>query len=300
MVKPFEIELLNERFDVLEDEIWHVVSLYWEVTVHETHISAFGIDEKNVVDIRKVKVWAGDYDGMFLEVTFPKDGNRQMWIGTSYVGDSPYNRREYVMGFIEVRRAMIKTNIPVDVRIVCSWKPFYLFFSELAITLRGHFKQQPVDQAIAEVLDFKSFVERQTHKDIYAYGHPKENVARALLQAYLIRRSYREVQVRGGNSDILVFDREGRFLYETKIWRGSENFTQGLCEIEEYIIGEDTDKKLAAVFYMLFDPTASAAAHKYLGSDLTTKIIANHSVHIISVNINPPIPSKKLKKSIGM
>lgn len=97
----------------------------------------------------------------------------------------------------------------------------------------------------------------------------------------------------------MVFDREGRFLYETKIWRGKENFTQGLREIEEYIIGEDTDKQLAAVFYVLFDPTISAAAHKYLGSDIDTKIIAKHSVRVIVVNINPPKPSKKPKGIIG-
>jgi hypothetical protein len=193
---------------------------------------------------------------------------------------------------------LISSDIPVDVRIVCSWKPFFLFFSGLANTIRAYFKQQPIDLAITEVLDFKSFVERQTYKDIYFQGRPQENIARALLQTYLIRRSYREVQVRGGNSDILVFDREGRFLYETKIWRGNENFTQGLREIEEYIIGEDTDKKLAAVFYILFDPTASAAARKYISSDLATEIIANHSVHIIIVNINPPKPSKKLKEII--
>ena len=101
--------------------------------------------------------------------------------------------------------------------------------------------------------------------------------------------------VRGGKSDLLIFDREGRFLYETKIWRGVEYFQQGLREIEEYIIGEDTDKKLAAVFYIIFDPTESAAARRYIGSDLNTLIIAKHTVHIIVVNINLPIPSKKTK-----
>lgn len=166
----------------------------------------------------------------------------------------------------------------------------------MADTILSSFKQQPIDQAIAEVLEFKSLVERQIYRDIFVGGRAQENIARALLQTFLIRRSYREVPVRGGQSDILVFDREGRFLYETKIWRGSEYFQQGLREIEEYIIGENSDQQLTGVFYILFDSTKSAAARRCRGRDLTNEIIANRTVHIIVVAINPPKPSKKLRR----
>jgi hypothetical protein len=147
----FEIELLNERFDVPEDKIWHVISLYWEATQHEPYLSPFGIDESNIVDIRQITKWEGDYDGILLEIAFPKDGDRQIWFGVTHVGNGPFSRHEHVLGFIEVRRAMISSNLPVDVRIVCSWKPFYLFFSGLASALRAYFKQQPIDLAIAEM-----------------------------------------------------------------------------------------------------------------------------------------------------
>jgi len=126
-------------------------------------------------------------------------------------------------------------------------------------------------------------------------GRAQENIARALLQTFLIQRSYREVPVRGGQADILIFDKQGRFLYETKIWRGAKYFIQGLHEIEEYILGEDSDKQLASIFYVIFDPTKSAAGRRYRGSDLTTETVANRTVTIVIINIKPPQPSKKSK-----
>jgi hypothetical protein len=293
MNMAFEIELLDERFDIPEENIWRIISLYWEAAQREPYLSAFALDADNVPDIRDIKKWRGDYDGIGLELIFPKDGNKLIWFGVTQVGNGPFNDHEHVLGFIEVQRALISSDTPVDVRIVCGWRPFYLFFKGMADTLLSYYKRQPVDQAIREVLDFKSLVERQTYKDIFVHGRPQENIARALLQTFLIRRSYREVPVRGGQSDILVFDRQGCFLYETKIWRGAEYYMQGVREIEEYIEGEDSDKQLAGAFYILFDPTVSAVARRYRGSDLTTEIIAKYNVRVVVVNINPPKPSKK-------
>ena len=289
----FEIELLNQRLDVPEDGIWHVISLYWEATQHEPYLSAFAFREQNVTDIRRIREWHGDYDGVELEIEFTKDGDKLIWLGITHVGESPFSRREHLVGYIEVRRALISSDTPVDVRIVCGWKPFYLLFRGMADTILSYFTRQPVDRALAETLEFKSLVERQTHKDIFVRRRAQENIAQALLQTFLIRRSYREVPVRGGQSDILVFDREGRFLYETKIWKGGEYFTQGLREIEEYIIGEDSDGQLAGIFYILFDPTKSASARRYRGSDISTETIGKRTVHIVIININPPKPSKK-------
>lgn len=265
------------------------------MTKHEPYLSAFGLDERNITDIRTITEWRGDYDGIGLEIHFPKDGDKLSWFGVTRIGDSPFNDHEHMLGYIEVRPARISSDTPVDVRIVSMWRPFYLFFKGMADTLLSYFKQQPIDQALTEILDFKSLVERQTYKDIFVRGRAQENIGQALLQTFLIRRSYREVPVRGGASDILIFDRQGRFLYETKIWRGSEYFMQGLREIEEYIIGEDSDKQLLGVFYVLFDPTKSAAARRHRGSDLTNEVVANRTVHVVVVNVNPPPPSKKPK-----
>lgn len=291
----FEIELLNERLDVREESIWHVVSTYWEATQRSPFLSAFSLKSQDITDIRAIQKWHGDYEGIELEIVFAKDGDKLIWIGVTYIGDGPFSDHEHVLGYIEVRRIRISSDVPTEVRVVCCWKPFYLFFKGLADILSSHFIKHPLAQAMTEILDFKSFVERQTFRDIFVNGKAQENIARALLQTALIRRSYREVPVRGGQSDILVFDRYGRMLYETKIWRGPSYFLQGLREIEEYIAGEDSDGQLSSAFYILFDDTKSAAARRYRGSDITTEVVANRTVNVVVINIRPPSPSRKPK-----
>jgi len=147
--------------------------------------------------------------------------------------------------------------------------------------------------AQSEMREFKSLVERQTHKDIFVNGKPQENIARALLQTFLIRRSYREVEVRGGRSDLLVFVKQGRFLYETKIWHGFKYYQQGLREIEEYIIGENDDQKLLKVFYIIFDSTKSRRAGAHRGGDFTIEVVGDRNVEVVIVNLLPPQPSIK-------
>ena len=150
------------------------------------------------------------------------------------------------------------------------------------------------DEARLEVQKFKLFVERQAHRDVFVDGKPQENIARSLLQAFLTPRSYREVKVRGGSSDLLAFSKNGRFLYETKIWRGPDYYTQGLRELEEYMIGEDDDEALKGVFYIVFDPTKSQSAIKFLGGVMSTVTIGKKDVDVCIVNLCPPQPSKKL------
>ncbi len=103
-----------------------------------------------------------------------------------------------------------------------------------------------------------------------------------------------EVEVRGGQSDLLVFTREQRYLYETKIWRGEDYYRQGLREIEEYIIGEDDDGALPSVFYIVFDPTTTRRAEAIIGSAVEVSEIAGRPVTSVVVHIRPPRPSKKI------
>lgn len=290
----FEIELLNERFDYPEDKIWRVLSFYWEIIIHDHILPRTFVKENDIIDIRNSSRWHGNYDGIELDISFFKDGNRLILFGVTHVGENPFSRYEHILGFIEVNRTLISSDTPVDVRIVSSWKPVYLVFKEMADSLIAEFKRQPVDKIFEEMLEFKSLVERQTYKDIFVQGRPQENIARAFLQTFLKSRSYREVSVRGGQSDILVFDKIGRFLYETKIWRGNKYYMQGRKEIEEYILGENDDNNLTGIFYVIFDSTASGSAHKILGSDITRDVIAKRTIHAIIININLPRPSRKI------
>ncbi len=151
-----------------------------------------------------------------------------------------------------------------------------------------------VDEAKLEIQRFKLFMERQAFKDVFVDGNPQENIARALLQAFLPSRSYREVKVRGGQSDLLLFSKNGKFLYETKIWRGAEYYAQGLRELEEYVIGEGDDPELRAIFYVIFDPTKSANAQSHIGGVMAVAKVADREINIVVVSLVPPQPSKKL------
>jgi len=73
----------------------------------------------------------------------------------------------------------------------------------------------------------------------------------------------------------------------------SEYDKHGLREIEEYIEGENTDNKLSAARYIVFDLTVTASARRYIGSDINIEVIANRAVQFIAVNIDLPKPTKK-------
>jgi hypothetical protein len=141
---------------------------------------------------------------------------------------------------------------------------------------------------------FKTFIERQAYRDIIQNGNPQESVARGLLQAFLTERSYREVPVRGGQTDLLIPLDKGRILFETKIWRGLEYFEQGLREISEYVKGENEDNRLLCVFYVVFDPSVSRIANGSLSEKDLPKEILGVPLEIIVIDLRPSTPSKRL------
>lgn len=154
-------------------------------------------------------------------------------------------------------------------------------------------KEDSLGRVRADIQEFRAFVERQAHKDVFVAGKPQENIARALLQARLAGRSYREVPVRGGQSDILVFERNGeRILVEAKIWRGADYHDQGKRELAEYIEGENDDGKLLAAFYVVFDPTKSARAIAHEGLSVTTTRVGGMTIETIIIRISPGAPSQ--------
>jgi tetratricopeptide (TPR) repeat protein len=145
----------------------------------------------------------------------------------------------------------------------------------------------------AELAELRDFVERQAHADIIVDGTPRENIARALIQARLSARNYREVPVRGGRSDVLVFiSNRQRVLLEVKIWRGAEYHEQGLRELEEYIAGENDDKGLLAAFYVVFDATEGAKGIAHEGSAVSTRTIGGVPIDVLIIRLRPPAPSR--------
>lgn len=151
--------------------------------------------------------------------------------------------------------------------------------------------QDPLEDARCEMRRFKALVERQLSKDILAAseGGPRERFARAVLQAFLPERGYREVEVRGGYSDLLVFTKQGRFLYEAKIWRGPVYYRKGLQKLGDYIVGEDDNQELLGAFYVVFDPTRTKRAWRYLGNAFSIEVVEGREVDVIAIDLSPTI-----------
>jgi tetratricopeptide (TPR) repeat protein len=153
--------------------------------------------------------------------------------------------------------------------------------------------QDPLGRVRADLHEFRAFVERQAHCDIYVSGKAQENIARALLQASMNARSYREVPVRGGRSDIIFFEFDNkRILIEAKIWRGASYHEQGKLELAEYIAGENDDYQLLGAFYVVFDPTESARSIEHEGAPITMSEVGNIKIETVLIRAKPPQPSR--------
>lgn len=232
-----------------------------------------------------------------------------MWLSSSSfrsIGDDLIS----IIAFIERRCLDLRTNLlkvashaRAETVRKDEWARIALFLHGRVFDFRGvdsalahaalGWKDDTLGKMRADILDFRSFVERQAHTDIFVESTPRENIARALLQAHLSARSYREVPVRGGRSDILVFatDRR-RILIETKIWRGAEYHEQGLRELDEYVAGENDDGGLLGAFYIVLDPTESAKAIAHTGTAVSASIRNGLSADVVVVRLRPPTPSK--------
>jgi tetratricopeptide (TPR) repeat protein len=191
------------------------------------------------------------------------------------------------------QRKILSEKIWSKIALYCNgiFLEFYEIDAKLCKGILG-WDSDPLEISIDELWKFKSLVERQLYKDIFVDNKPQENIARALLQAFLTSRSYREVPIRGGQSDILVLTKRGRFIFETKIWRGEDYFEKGLSELEEYLIGED-DGELVGSFYVVFDPTESAKSIQHIKGSYSVRSAGKYQVNVFAIQIKLPTPSKK-------
>lgn len=204
---------------------------------------------------------------------------------------------------LSVKRGELASSVGLAKAAGDEWAKLALYISGRVLDFRDvdvalaraalGWNDDPVGRVKAELYEFRAYIERQAHKDIFVSGKPQENIARALLQARMSVRSYREVQVRGGRSDLLLLERdETRILIETKIWDGGEDHEQGKRELAEYALGENDDGKLLAAFYVVFDPTQSGSAAEYMGASAATERSRGTSTETIIIRIKPATPSR--------
>jgi hypothetical protein len=103
---------------------------------------------------------------------------------------------------------------------------------------------------LLEVLrQFKRFAERELSRDFVEFQN--EAIGRSHLQTHLnnLGRTYREVPVGAGRSDILLFLPETTEIIETKVWGGRKNHNDGIVELNTYMKGEG----LLRGYYVVFE-----------------------------------------------
>ncbi len=103
--------------------------------------------------------------------------------------------------------------------------------------------------------DFRSFAERQLVPDLVKFK--SEDICRGNLQTHLnsLGRTYREVHIGAGRSDILLFLPDTKEIVEAKVWDGQQYHDDGLQELKSYMRGEGLEHGYYVVFdYYKADP----------------------------------------------
>jgi len=192
-------------------------------------------------------------------------------------------RKEHQQNVISVLFEKLKDDLAVEYYFEADYQPDFTQQAKII----------SIDNVRQELKNFKSFIERQLFPDIFdKNGKPLESTARGLLQAFLTSRSYREIPVGGGKTDLLIHLENGRVLFETKIWRGKSYHEQGLREIAEYIKGENDDAQLLGTFYVVFDDTKEHRATTVIGNEFSSNLVNHQIIETIIINLIPKTPSK--------
>ncbi|HUF54656.1 MAG TPA: hypothetical protein VMR52_12910 [Dehalococcoidia bacterium] len=107
-----------------------------------------------------------------------------------------------------------------------------------------------LDEGLLEPLRrFKDFAEHQLVSDLTK--QQTEEVCRSHLQTAIhgLGRTYREVPLGAGRSDILIFLPDSREVVEAKLWKGRQYHEDGLAELTNYLKSE----RLARGYYVVFE-----------------------------------------------
>lgn len=144
------------------------------------------------------------------------------------------------------------------------------------------------DNIMKRIVDFKKATESIYYVAFNVTPQPREEIGRTLLQAYLNVISFREIKMAAGQSDIFCPD--DNTIIETKIWRGTQYFNDGIMELEEYLLSQ----KYSSGFYVVFYNTIKKPTAIKNDRDIF-KITTPRGTDIccVFINIKPISPSKK-------
>jgi len=152
-----------------------------------------------------------------------------------------------------------------------------------------YLRKKPIKQNFYNtILEFKRFIEGGGFKAFTVTENPQEETGRTLIQAYLTNRGFREAEMGGGKCDLIYPNEE--IIIETKIWRDSERFQDGIEELCSYLDAQGYHTG----YYLLFDNTQRGnVIVKANGAEVFDINYKSHKIHCFFIDINPITPCKK-------
>ena len=130
---------------------------------------------------------------------------------------------------------------------------------------------------------FKDFVEDVGYH-VFDNGVFEEN-GRTLLQGVLTERGFREAQMAGGQSDILIPSE--KTIIETKIWNGKQGFEDGILELCAYL----KSQRYKTGYYIVFDFNKSPCIVRKENGDVFKVKEQGCDINIIFISGKPVNPS---------
>lgn len=143
---------------------------------------------------------------------------------------------------------------------------------------------------INKIINFKSLVESTGYK-AFDLNNLREEVGRTLLHFYILGHGYREAEMAGGKSDLIL--PKDKAIIETKIWRDRKRFDTGIKELIAYLKSQN----YKTGFYIVFDKTSknNLIIKGNNNNDIFwIKTEENIDILCVFIKINPISPSKQL------
>lgn len=126
------------------------------------------------------------------------------------------------------------------------------------------------------LMSFKRFAESQLVSDLAKTK--KEDACRSHLQTALhsIGRTYREVPIGAGRSDIIVLLPESEEVIEAKVWKGQQYHDDGLLELAQYVRTEGLTRGYYVVFEFFRVEPLTPNRDSLINSDVEIDVLFVH------------------------
>jgi hypothetical protein len=144
------------------------------------------------------------------------------------------------------------------------------------------------------VLDYRQFAIGNLSRQYGGNTRGHEEELRNSLHTYLPQHGFKEAQSGRGNTDVVIPDRGGGqnpdAIIETKVWKGSSDYEDGLAELETYI---HNDRPRRAIYVVFCDESPLPAVITDKSQAIAERrVLAGIEVPVVIVPFEKIAPSK--------